>query len=613
MNKILITVFQIFFWLSLSLGGPAAVPDPVNGYKAPVMRIAVFGGEAALGTSAKLDILHDCFQYETSIVNSVRETQTWWSILGRILSDWTERPAELINVSVPGGSTAKEAPRRVDQMLSQSPDLVLLMPGQDEAVAGMQLVDFCNILEEMIHAIAAKDIQLVLVTPPPISERMTSSECSTADLRRIQARLSSLVQAVRQIAGDRSLPLIDLSQFFLDNRLAYEHLFEGRLPDGVAQSAMASFMAGELLPLLGVDDFPNPVLSDYRKVYSSAGDPDVYHNAFTDLIFFQKKFFIAFRKAHSHGVPAFTTPASEAIMVLSSDDGINWGQEAVLKVAGLDNRDPKFLNRGGSLFLYAPCTRLSDESDKPRTETFGFERMGPGKWSKPFFCAPGVLWRPRKWGGQYVAAAYAWPEKDAAVRLVSSRDGRRWKFHSAILPVETDGNETDLLVEGDTLTAFSRAGSGKDLLISEYAPSKNRWETVSSGRIIHAPNVFKAGGRLMICGRYCSQSDERFRELRKDWAMFTSGRASDAAKADIKRVEEYHHGLRSGLFVLDGLKPRLVMEFLSAGDSSYTGVVQYGGEYVFSDYSMHEHYRPIRRPGDWNTPSDIYVIKIRFY
>jgi hypothetical protein len=71
---------------------------------------------------------------------------------------------------------------------------------------------------------------------------MTSGECSTADLRRIQARLSSLFQAVRQIAGERSLPLIDLSQFFLDNRLAYEHLFEGRIPDGVAQSAMASLL-----------------------------------------------------------------------------------------------------------------------------------------------------------------------------------------------------------------------------------------------------------------------------------------------------------------------------------------------------------------------------------
>jgi hypothetical protein len=63
---------------------------------------------------------------------------------------------------------------------------------------------------------------------------------------------------------------------------------------------------------------------------------------------------------------------------------------------------------------------------------------------------------------------------------------------------------------------------------------------------------------------------------------------------------------------MDGSRPRLVMELLSAGDSSYTGVVRYGDEYVISDYSMHEYYPPIRRPGDWNTPCDIYVSRIRF-
>jgi len=43
-----------------------------------------------------------------------------------------------------------------------------------------------------------------------------------------------------------------------------------------------------------------------------------------------------------------------------------------------------------------------------------------------------------------------------------------------------------------------------------------------------------------------------------------------------------------------------------------TGVVPYGDEYVISDYSMHEYYPEIRCPGDWNTPNDIYVSRIRF-
>jgi len=182
-------------------------------------------------------------------------------------------------------------------------------------------------------------------------------------------------------------------------------------------------------------------------------------------------------------------------------------------------------------------------------------------------------------------ATYAWPEKDAAVKLLSSPDGRTWKVLSNILPYETGGNETDLFVQNDKLMAFSRAGKGSndEMLISTYIPSENRWETVSSGRIIQAPYVFKAGERIMLSGRYCSQSDERFRELQEDWRKFTQGTAFEVAQIDPTRVEEFHHGLRTGIFVMDGARPRLVMELLSAGDSSYTGVVQYGNEYVVSD------------------------------
>lgn len=172
------------------------------------------------------------------------------------------------------------------------------------------------------------------------------------------------------------------------------------------------------------------------------------------------------------------------------------------------------------------------------------------------------------------------------------------------------------------LIAFSRAASNLDMLISTYFPDENRWETVSTGRIIHAPCVFKAKNRTFLIGRYCSQSDERFRELQVDWRKFTryvqqpdeegSQTVAEATGVDPAWIEEYHHGLRTGIFVVDGTRPRLVMELLSAGDSSYPGVVQYGDEYLISDYSMHEYYPEIKRPGDWRTPCDIYISRIRF-
>ncbi len=578
------------------------------------MKIAAFGDAVTAGTSAKLDVFHDCFQYGTTTVNMVRETQTWCSILARILTDWVEDGVEVINAGMAGDTSSEGLARLEREVLSQSPDYVLVMFGSEDALAGVETAAFRKNLEKMVDGITARNARPVLMTPTPISERMTAAGCTLEELRRRQERLSVLAQAVRNLAEEKSLPLIDLNRYFLDNRLAYDHLYEGWLPDGVAQSGMASFVAGELLPMLGVEDFPNPTLCDYRKVYSDAEHPEVMHHAFTDLAYFQGEFFIAFRKGHSHSTPTTTNPQSDVIVVLCSRDGITWSEETVLKVEGFDNRDSKFFQADGRLIVYAPCVSVPYQPGHPGVMTYGFERVGPGRWSDPFECGPCVFWRPKKWRDQYVVAVYRWPDEEASVTLLSSRDARNWKAVSTILPWEAEGDETDLFVKEDQLMAFARAerGSHFEMLLSTYVPSENRWETVSSGRLIHAPCVFEVGERVMVSGRYCAQSDEGFRELEKDWKKFTQGTTEEAFEVDPARVEAYHHGLRTGVFVMDGTKPRLVMELLSAGDSSYTGVVQYGDEYVISDYSMHEYYPEIKRPGDWETPCDIYVSRIRF-
>ena len=579
------------------------------------IRIVVFGDSVTASTSAKLDVFHDCFQYGTTTVNMVRETQTWWSILERILSDWVEGGVEVVNAGASGGTSSRGLARLERDVLSHSPDYVLVMFGSEDVLTGVETGVLRKSLEEIVNGILAQGAGPVLMTPTPISERMTASGCSIYELRHRQERLSRLAQVVRSLAEEKSLALIDLNRYFLDNRLAYDHLFEGWLPDGVAQSGMASFLAGEMLPILGVKDFPNPILCDYRKVYSDPERPDVMHHAFTDMTYFRGEFFVAFRKGHSHATPTLSHPKSDAIIVLRSQDGITWSEDAVLKVPGMDNRDPKFLYHSDDrLILFDVCVRVPQQPDHPGVMTYGFERLGPGRWSDPFECGPCVFWRPRKWRDQYVVAVYRWPDEDVSVTFLSSRDARNWKAISTVLPREAEGDETDLFVDNEKLTAFSRAekGSRFKMLISTFIPSENRWETVSSGRIIQAPCVFKVGERTMVSGRYCAQSDERFSELEKDWKKFTQGTTEEAFEVDPARVEAYHHGLRTGIFVMDGTRPRLVMELLSAGDSSYTGVVQYGDEYVISDYSMHEYYPEIKRPGDWETPCDIYVSRIRF-
>ena len=591
------------------------------------LKIVTFGGTVTEGTSAKLDVFHDCFQYGTTTVNKVRDTQTWWAISERILRDWVDGGVEVISAGSAGNTASRGVGRLEDDVLSHSPDLVLVMFGMDDALAGVEADNFREDLKKIVNRIEEEKVNVVLMTPPPISERMTINY-TMDELRQRQAHLSGLVQAIRDLAEEKSLSLIDFHQFFLDNRLAYDHLFEGWLPDAVAQSAMAPFVAGELLPVMGVNDYPNPILSDYRNVYSDNKNHEGRHNGFTDLAYFQGEFYLAFRTGTYHGSGASGEGGGKTI-VLRSADGITWDEDGVFEVKGfIDTRDPKFLQIEDRLVLYVISWPDVSQPDKTSV-VYGFERLGKGRWSEPLNCASYIFWRPRKWQDKYVVAGYEWKIDEQQkwnfrVVLHQSSNGLDWEKISTIVDYGMDANETDLFVENDKLVAYSRTeeSGNNEMLISTYIPDENRWETVTSGRMIHAPCVFLDKKRKFIIGRYCSQSEERFKELQVDWKKFTRyGKnpveegyqtVAEATGVDPVRVEEYHHGLRTGMFMMDGTKPRLVMELLSAGDSSYPGVVQYGDEYVISDYSMHEYYPVIRKSRDWETPSDIYVSRIRF-
>ena len=91
-----------------------------------------------------------------------------------------------------------------------------------------------------------------------------------------------------------------------------------------------------------------PELISVKKIASSP-----QHEAFTDLIQFNGKWFCTFRKSKAH------VGGDGKIPVLVSDDGEKWKTAAELTEQGIDLRDPKFsitpdnrlmLVMGGSLY-----------------------------------------------------------------------------------------------------------------------------------------------------------------------------------------------------------------------------------------------------------------------
>ena len=99
------------------------------------------------------------------------------------------------------------------------------------------------------------------------------------------------------------------------------------------------------------------------------------HCAFTSIIEFKGKYYLAFREAESH-IFDEDGEARGATRILVSSDGEKWEQAAYLKVEGIDLRDPKFsitpdgrlmVIIGGSEYvnqvLVGRCARVSFSED----------------------------------------------------------------------------------------------------------------------------------------------------------------------------------------------------------------------------------------------------------
>ena len=112
--------------------------------------IAVCGDAAAAGISAKLDLFHDCLQYGTGTVNPVRSSQTWWAILGRILTDWVEAQVTMTQAADRGNTAARSAEGLGGEVFPHAPDQVLVMLGSEDALIGTDARAFREALERIV-------------------------------------------------------------------------------------------------------------------------------------------------------------------------------------------------------------------------------------------------------------------------------------------------------------------------------------------------------------------------------------------------------------------------------------------------------------------------------
>jgi len=304
-----------------------------------------------------------------------------------------------------------------------------------------------------------------------------------------------------------------------------------------------------------------PEIVSVKKIWDKGA-----HNAFTDLIRFQNKWYCTFREAEGH------VKGDGRIRVIGSPDGEAWGSPALLAEEGIDLRDPKLsitpdgrlmiiaggsVYRGGKLVGRQPRVAFSADG---RKWTPTQRVLSEGEW----------LWRVtwhegRAYGVSYRAPADKTQKPDWSLRLVASRDGVSYE-EIATLDVPNRANETTLRFRdnGEMIALVRREEGNTFGWIGVSRPPYTSWKWHETTYRLGGPN---------------------FIEL-PDGSMWAAGR-------------DYPGGAKTVLAQFGPETYEPVLTLPSGGDCSYPGLVWHEGLLWMSYYSSHEG------------KTSIYLAKIR--
>lgn len=274
---------------------------------------------------------------------------------------------------------------------------------------------------------------------------------------------------------------------------------------------------------------------------------DGKHNAFTAMVRWKGSYWLAFRKAESHGYHECD------IVLMKSLDGEEWTEAKRFNFL-VDDRDPQFLATENRLFLYAPCLTGS------KCTSFVTYTDDGASWSepKPVYEPRYIVWKPTTFDGKFYATAHVKAEgqdggNKRAVDLITSDDGIAWKKISTIRSGNWESETTIHFSPDKKLTAFLRQKYSVPGFIMESEPPYEKWsqrpaDTHLSG---HFACTFNGVTYLL-------------------------SRTMDGAKQGTM-IYTYENG-------------KLVpwCELPSGGDSSYPAAVQVGDQMLVSYYASHE-------------------------
>ncbi|NOR14217.1 MAG: hypothetical protein GQ544_00785, partial [Candidatus Aminicenantes bacterium] len=171
------------------------------------------------------------------------------------------------------------------------------------------------------------------------------------------------------------------------------------------------------------------------------------HNAFTDLIDFQGRFYCCFREgsAHVHGV-------NGSVRIIATPDGQNWYSVAQLVEAEVDLRDPKLsvtpdgrlmVVMGGSFYKNKELIKCEPRAAFSDSRGASFTPPQPIMIDDKIRTDRDWLWRVTWHGKKGYGVVYQALEEQFHAHLVETEDGLRFR-HITSFELGGKPNETTL-------------------------------------------------------------------------------------------------------------------------------------------------------------------------
>ena len=285
------------------------------------------------------------------------------------------------------------------------------------------------------------------------------------------------------------------------------------------------------------------------------------HNAFTSLIIFKDKFYVAFREGSGH-----VSYINGTIRVLCSEDGQNWSSVAHLDHEGVDLRDAQLsvtpdnrimLNMGGSVYFGDDRISMSPLVSFSDTNGYNFSNPSDVNIDPKIKSNDDWLWKVTWNKGIAYSIIYQVVDGGTNNILVKSRDGLYYEYVSTI-DLSGSPNETALIFDNsDKMIALIRRGGGNSHgYIGISSPPYEKWLLNEMGVKLGGPNlIYLPNGKIIVGTR--------------------------------EYKEDHTTRMVLGIVDLNGYYKKLIT-LPSGGDCSYPGLIIRENIFYVSYYSSHE-------------------------